>query len=139
MSYWDYKGKNSKSSPDHYITRTSSGGGKADFSEFYELEPGLVLDIILDKSHEIFKDPNNKIIGGKPWEADINGNRPLSDDVDYSWIGRVLVRLIFSNKHLEKEKLIWAIPIESNSSEYPLINEIVVVGKYFGKYYYSKN
>lgn len=134
MSYWDYKSVGTKKSLDNYTNPSAPSG----MVEFYELEPAVVLDVILDKNHEIFQEKTNKIIGQQQWAADVTGSIPYPSDKDYSWIGRALVRLVNSNKQIEKELLVWAIPMESNISEYPLINEMVVVGKYFGKYFYSK-
>jgi hypothetical protein len=62
----------------------------------------------------------------------------LPDDVDYSWIGRVLVRTIFTQNKVEKEQLVWAYPLESNISEYPLINEVVIVVKYLDQVFYTR-
>jgi len=133
MPYWEKKSPTSNKSMDNYSTAIS---GPANPPEFYELEPAVVLDVIIDKNHEIFK--KGKTIGEEPWAPDLNGQAALKTDVDYTWIGRVLVRPVTSGKQISKEKLVWAIPMESNLSEYPLVNELVIVGKYFGKYYYSK-
>ena len=133
MAYWEQKTPGSNKSMDHYSVQ-SSGGDSRD--EFYELEPAIILDVVMDKTHEIFT--SGKTIGEEPWAPDLKGLPVDKNDVDYTWIGRALVRPTNSGRQIEKERLVWAIPLEANSSEYPLINEIVVVGKYLGKYYYSK-
>jgi hypothetical protein len=44
-----------------------------------------------------------------------------------------------SDKGTDKSLLNWAYPAENTGiSEYPLMNEVVVVGKYAGKYFYSR-
>ena len=101
---------------------------------------GRVTDIILDENHSEFK--NNKIDSNN-WPADstsiIQGfPPPVPTDDDYSWLGRALIRPIYSFKNVEKEHLIWARPLDSNVSEYPLINEVVSVVKYLNKYFYTK-
>ena len=136
MPYWNLKSSPSLQSLDNYVTR-QSGTATSGISEFHELEPAIVLDVILDKNHEIFIGGGEKI-SGESWEADLDGERPSEEDKDFTWIGRALVRLIYTDNQVEKERLAWAIPLESNISEYPLINETVVVGKYMGTYYYSK-
>jgi hypothetical protein len=133
MSYWETSPTSNNLSADHYVTSTR---GTSQQSEFYELEPGVVLEVVLDKSHAIFQ--SGKLINEEPWPADVKGVKPDPKDVNYTWIGRALVRLVNSSKNVVKERLIWAMPLESNISEYPLVNEMVVVGKHLGKYYYSK-
>lgn len=137
MAYWNNKtGKNNQALDNFgWNSGRYSIGNQA--SEFYEFEPGIVLDIIMDEDHYIFK--NNEVkIDVDRWLGDLSDKKPSNDDIDYSWIGRALVRPIISQKATEKEELTWAIPIECNMSEFPLINELVVVVRYFNKMFYSK-
>ncbi len=109
--------------------------------EFHETEPGVVLDIILDKDHSYFKkSPTSPgfTLDEDRTPKDVNGKKPLSTDPDFSWIGRALVRLMYSQKRIEKDDCIWALPLEANISEYPLLNEIVCVTRQNGIYYYSR-
>ena len=106
--------------------------------EFYEIEPAIVLDIILDKNHPYFKEQPQHTLNSQQWPIDVSGNPVKNKDPDYTWMGRVLVRLYYSQQMVEKEDLVWATPLESNISEYPLLNEIVGVISYFGKYYYTR-
>lgn len=106
---------------------------------FYELEPAVVLDVILDENHSIFKTKATKLdytsvpdnFEGKP-----SGN----DSIDYSWIGRILVRPLVSLYNIDKDDINdWAIPMENTGIvEYPLVNEVVIVGRYFKKLYYFR-
>jgi len=137
MSYWNRK--SSTSSPSLDSTSLSSRyGTKSSLSdEFYEIEPAVVLDIILDKNHSYFTSKSFKL-NPDQWPVDINGRPASKDDKDYTWVGRALVRLIYNQSNVEKENLIWAMPLESNISEYPLLNEMVGVVFYLGQYYYTR-
>ena len=78
-----------------FATSPSDAGG-----DFYELEPAVVLDVITDETHPIFKARDSKI-NPKEWPDDINGNESLQSDPDYTWIGRVLVRPLISQQRVE--------------------------------------
>jgi len=108
--------------------------------EFYEIEPAVVLDIILDKNHPYFSDPGQPqhTLNSQQWPTDVSGNLVKNTDPDYTWMGRALVRLYYSQQMVEKEDLVWAIPLESNISEYPLLNEVVGIVTYLGRYYYTR-
>ena len=125
---------------------SNGGGDKSD--EFYEIEPAIVLDIILDIDHPYLESKVLTLIPSQ-WPVDINGKPPVTivnvngksvskPDKDYTWIGKALIRLINSHKNVEKEDLIWATPLESNISEYPVLNEVVGVVYYLGQYYYTR-
>ncbi len=137
MSYWNKS--TSISSPS--LDTTSFMGGlkksKSTVDEFYEIEPAIVLDIILDTSHPYFKQ-SKYTLNPNQWPVDANGDTPLNTDLDYTWIGRALIRLLYNQRNVEKEDLIWAIPLESNISEYPILNELVGVVFYLGQYYYTR-
>jgi hypothetical protein len=106
--------------------------------EFYEIEPAIVLDIILDKNHPYFQEQPQHTLNSQQWPIDVVGQPVKNKDPDYTWIGRALVRLYYSQQMVEKEDLVWAIPFESNISEYPLLNEVVGVVAYLGRYYYTR-
>ena len=135
MSYWDRPKSNSSPQIDSISLTKNKGGSTQD--EFYEIEPAVVLDIILDKDHPYFK-KNPITINNDRWPVDVNGQIPKKTDPDYTWVGRSLVRLLYSQRNIEKEELIWAIPLDSNPTEYPLLNEVVGVVFYLGQYYYTK-
>ena len=106
-------------------------------NSYIQSEPGIVLDIILDDEHPLFK--NGKM--GKikfPDEFPSNyKNEPPSNAQDYFSIGSVLVRLCHSQQKTQKEDLVWATPMDNSFSTFPLLNEIVSVVKYLDKYYYT--
>lgn len=135
MSFWkNTAGKNYQS-----IDRYDSGkGGGSNTTEFYEFEPAVVLDVILDGNHEIFKDKELTKLDYNRAPSDVEGKKPLETDVDFSWVGRALIRLVESEKRVEKEQLIWAVPLDSNISEFPLVNEMVIAVKYMNRLYYTK-
>jgi hypothetical protein len=109
---------------------------KPDTSRFFELEEAVVLDVILDDTHsEILK----KELDVDDWPKNIDSSPPVPGGMDYSWIGRIRFRFLCSDIGQAKEGLNWAMPMENTGIvEYPLMNEIVIVGKYLNNYYYSK-
>jgi hypothetical protein len=129
MAYWKDIPKNTRVLDNFGLatTQTATGGAPR---EFYELEQGVVLDVVLDEKHPIFS-------GGESAHSKIDPER-WPGDIDYTWIGRVLVRPLVSEKVTAKDQLVWAYPMESNLSEYPLINETVVLSRYDGKTYYTR-
>jgi len=137
MAYWNRKTSNSSPSLDTTALSTRHGSRSSITDEFYEIEPAIVLDIILDKNHSYFTSKSFKL-NPDQWPVDVNGKPPLKTDPDYTWVGRALVRLVYSQANVEKENLIWAMPLESNISEYPVLNETVGVVFYLGQYYYTR-
>lgn len=140
MSYWKATSKPSNTGNSFGISSNHNSNGSNSISEFYEMESGVVLDIVLDEKHPVFSE--NQYVNSKididRWPADLSDNKASKNDFDFSWIGRVLVRPLLSEKLTNKEQLLWAYPIENNISEYPLINELVVLVTYGGKLYYSR-
>jgi len=138
MSHWNTNNKNIRSNDKFGLTHKSAGNAVQ--LEFYELELGIVLDVILDDKHPFIIDgsPVFTKIDVDRWPASIYNTPALPTDVNYSIIGRVLVRPLVSGKKTPKDSLIWAYPLESNLSEYPLINETVVLSTFNHKTYYSR-
>jgi hypothetical protein len=139
MAYWKNSPKNTRTL-DSFGLVTNQDGGATQPREFYELERGIVLDIVLDDKHPIITggEAVHSKVDPDRWPDDLEGNQPLKTDIDYTWIGRVLVRPINSEKLTDKDQLIWAYPLEANISEYPLINETVVLTRHGGKLYYFR-
>ena len=135
MAYWDSKTNKSSARLDNF--GLGSNGGTDAPVPFYEFEPAVVLDSVLDNTHIIFK-TNVAPIDTNHWPPNVNGKSPLPVEFDYSWVGRVLVRMLYTQKNVEKEELIWAYPLESGFSEYPVVNEIVSVVKYLDKFFYTR-
>jgi hypothetical protein len=135
MAFWKTISGPSSTGLDTFSYGKKSGNSVATFPEFYEIEPGIVLDIILDKSHPYFK---GFTIDQNRTPADVQGQKPKSIDADFGWVGKALVRLVNSQKRVEKEDCVWASPLEANISEFPLLNELVAVYKHNGTYYYSR-
>ena len=102
-------------------------------SEF-QFEPGIVLDIILDDSHPLF---NNYIKVPSEHPVNFENKKPNSNDLDYMSIGCALIRLCYSQQKIEKENLLWMMPLENNFTTYPLFNEVVHVVKILDQYYYT--
>lgn len=135
MSYWNKSTGKNYQSLDNFSNKS---GTNFSSQEFYELETAVVLDVVLDENHDIFKNTNLTKLDNERWLGDVKNQKPLKDDIDYTWIGRALIRLTETQKKIEKEDLIWAYPLENNIGEYPLLNEVVIAVKYFDKVYYTR-
>jgi len=128
MAYWKDSAKNTRQL-DSFGLATNHSAAKSGNREFHEIEFGLVLDIVLDLSHPIYSGahPMQTKIDSDRWPADLNGLPPTQKDPDLTWIGRALIRPLVSGKNTKKDQLMWAYPLENNFSEYPLINETVIL------------
>ena len=107
-----------------------------DSSFFYELEAAIVIDVIRDETHPVFSSSNPEVptVERSTWPDTYNSPNIR----DYSWIGRVRVRLVNSQQTTPVDKLDWVTPLETGIVEYPLVNEIVVVSMYMGRQYYTR-
>ncbi len=112
------------------ITREQVLSRPGDTQKFYELEIAVVVDIVLDETHEIFSI--------KKIDIQNHPGKPVQGDIDYSWIGRAKVRLQNTDKGKDTSELTWAIPFDGMNTDYPLINEPVQISFYLGNYYYSR-
>jgi hypothetical protein len=132
MPYWEKTPPKVTLDTTTMLQSSVETGGK-----FYEWESAVVLDIILDKDHKYFKQ-NPYFLTPSQWPSDLKNLPSKPNDLDLSWMGRASIRLLMSQQHIEKEDLIWAYPLESGISEYPLVNEVVAVTNYLGKYFYTR-
>lgn len=108
---------------------------KPDTSYFYELEEAVVLDIILDDKHPAFTDE----LDADDYPPNIDGSEPVAGEKDYGQIGAIKFRFLNSERGKNKEQLGWAYPIENTGiTEWPLMNETVIVGRYMESYFYSR-
>lgn len=108
---------------------------KPDTSYFYELEEAVVLDVILDDKHPAFTDE----LDANDFPPNIDGSEPVSGTNDYGQIGAIKFRFLNSERGKDKEQLGWAYPIENTGiTEWPLMNEMVIVGRYMESYFYSR-
>jgi hypothetical protein len=98
----------------------------------HEFEAATVVDIILDNEHP---DLYDKTVDVDFTPTTSKGAPPSGADL--SRIGCALVRPVESRKNADRESLIWAYPLDSATTQYPLINEIVSVVNYLGRWYYS--
>ena len=140
MSYWNLNGKNTRTLDSFGLSTTHTGGSGGSGGEFYELEVGLVLDIVLDDQHPIFTTGKKSQVTINPvrWPANLIGLPASKDDFDYSWIGKAIIRPLMSQKLTEKDNLVIASPLDNNISEYPLINETVILITQNDKLYYTR-
>lgn len=136
MAFWKPIGKDIRSLDNFGLSTTQNSQNRSLKEEFYELEVGIVLDIILDDTHPIFS--SKTTIDSDRWPENVEGQSSNRNEKDLSWIGRALIRPIVSGKLINKDDLPWVFPLESNISEYPLLNELVVLVKHGNKLFYSR-
>lgn len=139
MAFWKNSARNSRTLDDFGLVTTHTGENSS-LREFYELELGVVLDIVMDETHPVYNsnESTHKLIDSDYWPRDCKDRPPTDEDLDFTWIGRALIRPLNSEKLTEKDQLVWAFPVEGNFSEFPLINELVVVMRFGDQAYYSK-
>lgn len=139
MAFWKNSTKNPRTL-DSFGLATGQSGESAGLREFYELEMGVVLDIVMDETHPIFSsgESAHKLLDADRWPRDCKDRPPSDNDLDFTWIGRALVRSLISESLTDKDQLLWAFPLESNISEFPLINELVVLVRMGDQLYYTK-
>jgi hypothetical protein len=98
---------------------------KPELTYFYEIEPGVVLDIILDDEHPEFK---KYFVDVDDYPKRADDSEAEIGDPDYSWIGRIKVRRLVNDRGVSKELINWAVPMENTGvTEWPLINEVVAL------------
>jgi len=109
------------------------------------LKLAVVVDIILDNYHPFFgKTTDNRNSQPPPTikyqQIPINYDNkiPNISDTDYSYIGRTKIRILSEEKQTAYEKLPWAIPLDNTITQFPLLNEQVLVIKVGETYYYTK-
>lgn len=121
------------------LTQRQSHLNKPDVNLFYELEAAVVIDVIRDENHPIFKN-NKPKVERSTWPDEYNDpeSEKEEESFDYSWIGRVKARLIHSQQQQPVETLDWITPLETGIYEYPLVNEVIVVSFYMDRAYYSR-
>ena len=88
-------------------------------SEFYEIEPAMVLEVLLD--------PHSPNFPTKDFEGD--------KIPDYSYLGTIRARFIYS-QNTGDEISDYIKPLSTHISVYPTKGEIVNVTKHAGQYYY---
>lgn len=99
-----------------------------------EFEAATVVDVILDEKHPDLK---NKLVDVDFTPVGSDGSMPAITDVDLSFIGCAVVRPIETFKNATRKSLILAYPLDASLSQYPIINEVVSVVHYLGKWYYT--
>ena len=93
-----------------------------DRQEFYELEIAEVERVILDLQDFI---DNNLVLA--------DGKTP-----NFSYLGAIKARLVYSQQNIRVEELEWIFPLDSNIKQYPLVHEYVIVATYLDKLYYTQ-
>ena len=109
------------------------------------LKLAVVVDIILDDKHPFFgkttTDKNSQpppTVRYQQIPVNYNNTVPLATDTDFSYIGRVKIRILSEERKTAYDKLPWAIPLDNTITQFPLLNERVLVIKIGETYYYTK-
>lgn len=105
-----------------------------DTEQFFQFEPAVVLDVILDESHPYIQETQISEITTPPRFDGSSHN----DELDFSLIGHVRARLLYSEKGASALVTKWIAPLHPTFTEIPLINEIVHVVDIRGKLYYTQ-
>ena len=84
------------------------------YQETFQLEEAVVVDVVINDEH------------------------PEYDVTDGYNVGAVRFRFLSSNSFQPDSELNWAFPIESNITDYPLLNEIVMVIPALNRFYYFR-
>jgi len=102
----------------------------------------VVVDVILNDSHPFFGDnyfgKKPPLINSQMYPVNYKGGVPDPIEKDYSFIGRIKIRILDKEVKTPIDKLPWAIPLDNTITQYPLINEQVLVVKIGSTYYYTK-
>ncbi len=106
---------------------------------------GVVVDVIHDEKHPFFGESVYSYHSKKPVEitrdglpANYKNNVPDPYEKDYSYIGRAKVRVLGKETKTPEDKLPWAVPLDNTITQYPLLNEQVVLVQIGENYYYGK-
>jgi hypothetical protein len=109
------------------------------------LQLAVVVDVILDDKHPFFgkttNNNNSKIaptIRYQQIPINYENKIPEANNVDYTYIGRAKIRILSEEKQTSNDKLPWAIPLDNTITQFPLLNEQVLVLKVGDNYYYTK-
>jgi hypothetical protein len=102
--------------------------------EFYQFEPAVVLDSILDESHPEIQSSEISEVSTPP-KFDGTGH---GGELDLSLLGHIRARLLYSEKGASALSTKWIGPLNPTFTEVPLINEIVHVVEIRGQLYYTQ-
>ena len=111
-------------------------GEKITFEVF---EPAVVIDVILnDDANYIQSDLADPLIpASTPKRQDGTTHPSDNESKNYSYIGRVKVRRLDTDKNEHYDLLRWAIPLFPDNFQVPLINEVVNIITFNGVVYYT--
>jgi len=102
------------------------------------IQLAVVVDVIFNENHVKLQDEYKQKINPQTVPLNYKNEPAKENDVDFSYIGRAKVRILSQEKKSSVEKLPWAIPLDQTITQYPLVNELVLVQKVGNNYYYSK-
>ena len=114
-------------------------------TDFGIFKLAVVVDVILDDKHPFFgktvNNPNSQpppTVKYQQIPVNYENKIPQSGNVDFSYVGRAKIRILSEEKQTAYEKLPWAIPLDNTITQFPLLNEQVLVIKIGETYYYTK-
>lgn len=118
----------------------SDSGMKKSLTSEMSFNIGIVVDVINDANHIQYDKTKTNTIKNSPDFLPLNYKNEIPNikDVDYSYNGRIKVRILGLNFKTDYEKLPWAIPLDKTITQYPLLNEYVLVFKIAETFFYTK-
>jgi len=93
-----------------------------------------VVDAIFNENHPYFK--TAKKIDSSNTPVNYKDEAAKSNDIDYSYVGRIKIRKL-DDSSVSLDKLPWALPLNRDISQIPLLNENVLVYEINGTFYYA--
>ena len=102
------------------------------------IQLAVVVDVVNNENHPKFKGSTKPKLNPQSLPLNYKNDPSNEKEVDYSYFGRAKIRILSTENKTPKEKLPWAIPVDQTVSQYPLLNELVIVQKIGDSYYYSK-
>jgi hypothetical protein len=91
----------------------NQGSFGTSYQETFQLEEAIVVDVVVNDQHPDY-------------------------DTDGYNVGAVKVRMLSSDAFEQASNLTWAFPMSSNVTDYPLLNEIVLVMPALNRFYYTR-
>ena len=94
----------------------------------------IVVDAIYNENHPYFKQAKKVDSANLP--VNYKDESAKSTDIDYSYVGRIKIRKL-NDSSVSLDKLPWAVPLNRDIVQVPLINENVLVYEINGTFYYT--
>lgn len=107
---------------------------------FGKYEIAIVTDVISSENHEIFRKVKDSRlrVDSSVLPRNYKDDSVDDNDIDYSYIGRIKIRVLNQHIKIPNDRLPYAIPLDKTITQFPLVNECVLVIRIGETYYYTK-